>query len=73
MELNGYSRKFTKDDEYCGHFQKGLLNGKGEYKNFKHDYSYEGTWIDNQKDGKGIEKTRLTNYEGEWKQNKKEG
>ena len=50
-----------------------MLNGKGQYKNFKHEYSYEGTWIDNLKHGKGIEKTRSSKYEGEWKNDKKNG
>ncbi len=51
----------------------GELNGKGKYEIKEPSYSYDGEWAHSKKEGKGIEKTKLTVYDGDFRNDKKNG
>lgn len=56
-----------------GEFDQGVLNGKGVLKNNELDYSYEGEWVNGQKNGKGKEEYKKFIYEGEFVNDKRLG
>ena len=56
-----------------GEFKKNLLNGQGKKISFDNNYSYIGSWKENNKSGIGSEETSEYIYTGNFENNKKQG
>ena len=73
-KFDGFGIYKNKEYIYEGQFLLGKKNGKGKINNFIKNYEYEGDFINDLRDGYGIEKySDGSVYEGEFKSDLKEG
>ena len=71
-EFNGKGRiHFDNGDIYEGEIKNGTAYGKGIF--IYPDGCYNGQWIQDKREGYGVQKSNESYYEGEWKNDKIEG
>jgi hypothetical protein len=60
--------------KYEGHIDNSMRNGEGKYTSDDNTLTYNGSWVNNDRDGKGkCEFADGSIYEGEWKSDNKNG
>lgn len=72
-KFTGWNCKITSDGHmYIGKYTDGILNGKGECYTLD-EYSYKGDFVNNIKEGQGIEVMNNATYEGSFVNDIKNG
>lgn len=65
-------RDVAQKGSYVGEQVSGMKHGRGKYF-YPDGATYEGDWLDDRANGKGIFKTKTSTYDGEWDEDLKHG